>query len=84
MERGKDVEDVGLTMKRMMNIRLFKFVIKHIFSNLLNYSRPLVSIKVIESIINVFLLFQSPEDKLNDEMQLFENFFAKQPHETIK
>jgi len=28
--------------------------------------------------------YQSPEDKLNDEMQLFENFFAKQPHETIK
>ena len=31
-----------------------------------------------------FIVLQNAEDKLNEEMQLFENFFAKQPHETIK
>lgn len=33
---------------------------------------------------NTTIVFQNAEDKLNEEMQLFENFFAKQPHETIK
>ena len=44
----------------------------------------LFSNQVILIKISCSFFQQNTEDKLYDEMELFENFFAKQPHESIR